>query len=256
MGAALLGGWLDSGVDAGAVVVIDPQPPPESLALMKDAGVAVHATPPPDLAPLVVVLAIKPQMMDAVLPVVRPLVGAETLVLSIAAGTTLARLETGVGPVAIVRSMPNTPAQVGRGITVAIGNAGVTTAGRALVDRLLGAVGEVAWLDDEAAIDAVTAVSGSGPAYVFLLAECLAEAAVEAGLPPDLALRLARRTVDGAGELLYRSQMTPTELRRNVTSPGGTTEAALEVLNAEDGLGSLLKKAVAAAKRRSEDLAG
>ncbi|MCP4382070.1 MAG: pyrroline-5-carboxylate reductase [Hyphomicrobiales bacterium] len=256
MGAALLGGWLDGGIDPESVVVVDPDPPPDSRQLLRKAGVSVHSAPPSGLVAMVVVLAVKPQMMDAVLPVIRDAVGADTTVLSIAAGTPLARLEGGLGSVGIVRSMPNTPAQVGRGITVAIGNERVRPEARELIDRLLGSVGEVAWLDDEGAIDAVTAVSGSGPAYVFLLAECLAEAAVEAGLPRDLALRLARGTVEGAGELLYRSEMTPTELRRNVTSPGGTTAAALTVLMGEDGLEALLKKAVAAAKRRSEELAG
>jgi pyrroline-5-carboxylate reductase len=165
-------------------------------------------------------------------------------------------LEAGLGPTAIVRAMPNTPAQIGRGITAAVANPRVTPAAKALVTALLEAVGEVVWVEDEALIDAVTAVSGSGPAYVFLLAECLAEAGVEAGLPPEIAARLARATVAGAGELLNRSELPHYQLRRNVTSPGGTTAAALEVLMGEDGLGPLMRRAVVAATKRSRELSG
>ncbi len=254
MGAALLKGWLDGGVDPSSVKVIDPNPPPDSTALLADAGIAVHDAAPADITPAVVVVAIKPQMMQTVLPGLRPVMQPDTLVLSIAAGTSIARLAAGLGEAAIVRSMPNTPAQVGRGITAAVPNDRVDEAGRAMADRLLAAVGDVVWLDDEAQLDAVTAVSGSGPAYVFLLAECLAEAAVEAGLPPDLALQLARQTVTGASELLHRSELTPTDLRRNVTSPGGTTAAALSVLMADDGIAPLMIRAVAEATRRSREL--
>ncbi|MCC2112529.1 MAG: pyrroline-5-carboxylate reductase, partial [Hyphomicrobiales bacterium] len=201
--------------------------------------------------------AVKPQMMAAVLPGLRHLASAATVVVSIAAGTTVNTLRAGLGPdVAVVRAMPNTPAQVGRGITAAYAMPEVTLAQRSVVARLLEAVGGIVWLDDEAEIDAVTAVSGSGPAYVFLLAECLAEAGVKAGLPADIAARLARDTVSGAGELLYQSDLDPATLRKNVTSPGGTTAAALEVLMGPDGLAELMQKAVAAAAGRSRELAG
>ena len=256
MGGALAAGWLDGGADPASIIAIDPAPNPDILSRFSDAGVAVHATPPSGLVAGIVVLAVKPQVMRDALPALRSLIGDDTTVLSIAAGTTLADLEAGLGEGIIVRSMPNTPAQVGRGITVCVGNANVGEAERDQVSRLLGAVGRVAWVDDEALIDAVTAVSGSGPAYVFLLAEAMAEAGIAVGLPEDLALDLARATVTGAGELLHRSDLSPSTLRENVTSPGGTTAAALAELMAEDGLSPLMTRAVAAAKKRSEDLSG
>ncbi len=256
MGSALLAGWLDGGLDPQAVVVVEPSPSPDCATLLSKVGITAEARPPAGVIADVVVLAIKPQIMGDTLPALRSLVGPETTVLSIAAGTTLANLEAGIGPTAIVRSIPNTPAQVGRGITAAVANDRVGPQARDLVTMLLEAVGDVAWVEEEAMIDAVTAVSGSGPAYVFLFAECLAAAAVDAGLSPDLADRLARATVEGAGELLHRSELPPAELRRNVTSPGGTTAAALAVLMAEDGLSQLMTRAVAAAKKRSEELSG
>ncbi|HET7716604.1 MAG TPA: pyrroline-5-carboxylate reductase [Bauldia sp.] len=255
MGGAMLSGWLAAGLDPKAVVAIDPAPPPDALALLAKAGIAARAEVPP-LKARVVVIAVKPQLMATVLPGLKPMVGAETVVLSIAAGKTIASFESALGEVAIVRAMPNTPAQVGRGITAAVGNRRATADDRALVSALLEAVGEVAWLDDEALIDTVTAISGSGPAYVFHFVECLAEAAERLGLPPELAARFARATVEGAGELLHRSDLSPAELRKNVTSPGGTTAAALAVLAAEDGLVPLIVKAATAAKRRSEELSG
>jgi pyrroline-5-carboxylate reductase len=256
MGGALLKGWLDHGLDPTAVVAVDPAPPPESRALLSDAGIAAVAEPPPGVIARVIVVAVKPQIIASVLPPLRPLIGRDTLSISIAAGTTLAKLGAGLGDTAIVRAMPNTPAQVGRGITAAIGNRNVDARRRALAEDLLAAVGDIVWIADESQMDAVTAVSGSGPAYVFLLAECLAEAAVEAGLPRDIADRLARTTVTGSAELLHQSDLTPAKLRENVTSPNGTTAAALSVLMAPDGLSSLMKKAVAAAVRRSRELAG
>ena len=254
MGGALLSGWLERGLDPNAALVIDPSPPPDSAAMLSLAGIVPHASVPAGMTARVLVVAVKPQIMSAVLPGLRPLVGTGTVALSIAAGTTLASLEAGLGPVPIVRSIPNTPAQIGRGITGAVANGRVDDAARALVGDLLAAVGAVAWLDREADIDVVTAVSGSGPAYVFLFAECLAEAARSLGLPAELSERLARATVEGAGELLYRSELSPAELRQNVTSPNGTTAAALSVLMAEDGLAGLMKRAVAAARKRSEEL--
>ncbi|WP_201400510.1 pyrroline-5-carboxylate reductase [Kaistia sp. 32K] len=255
MGGALLTGWLASGLDPKAVLVVDPNPPAETLTLLAGHGVRHETSAPENVTARVLLLAVKPQMMGAALPAVRALIGPETVTVSIAAGTTIATLETALGG-AIVRTMPNTPAQVGRGMTGAFANAAVTDADRAIVDALLAAVGEVGWVDSESLIDTVTAVSGSGPAYVFLLVEALAAAGVEAGFSPELAARFARQTIVGAGELLNQSPLPADTLRKNVTSPGGTTAAALEVLMAEDGLAPLMAKAVAAAKRRAEELAG
>ena len=256
MGAALLKGWLDGGLDPKAVVVVDPAPPADSAAVLAAGGIHPRPSAPDDVKAQVIVVAVKPQIIASVLPALRPLVGPGTVTLSIAAGTTLASLAAGIGESAIVRSIPNTPAQVGRGITAAVANGRVSGPGRALVDELLASVGEVVWVDDEDLINAVTAVSGSGPAYVFLLAECLAEAGVAAGLDAESAARLARATITGAGELLYRSDLPPDVLRKNVTSPKGTTEAALKVLMAEHGLSRLMTEAVAAAQKRSRELSG
>jgi pyrroline-5-carboxylate reductase len=256
MGSALMSGWLDHGLDPAAALVFDPSPTAEARALLDGAGIAVSERPHSGRTAAAIVVAVKPQVIAEVLPNLRALLGPGTVALSIAAGPTLANLEAGLGPAAIVRSMPNTPAQVRRGITAAVANPRVDAAQKALVAALLEAVGEVVWVDDEAYIDAVTAVSGSGPAYVFLLAECLAEAGVAAGLPAELADRLARATVAGAGELLRHSDLAHHELRRNVTSPGGTTAAALEILMGEGGLGVLMTRAVAAAKKRSQELSG
>lgn len=256
MGGAMLAGWLDCGLDPKGVTVVDPSPPPEMTALVETAGIARAASAEGLAAPAVLVVAVKPQMMAAVLPTLAPVVGPNTVVVSVAAGTRLSTLRAALGDApAIVRAMPNTPAQVGRGMTVGCAGPEVTEAQRDIVTRLLEAVGDVAWIADENDMDAVTAVSGSGPAYVFLLAECLAAAGEAAGLAPELATRLARATVSGAGELLARSQESSETLRRNVTSPGGTTAAALAVLMAEAGVPDLMKAAVAAAAARSRELA-
>jgi pyrroline-5-carboxylate reductase len=257
MGGALLKGWLAGGLDPKLVVVLDPSPPESMRAMLAASGIACQAKPPAlSSPPAAVVLAVKPQLMDEVAPTVAALVSAKTVVLSVAAGRTVASLARYFPPgTAIVRSMPNTPAAVGRGITVAIANAAVSAPQKALCDSLLAAVGEVAWVEREGLIDAATAVSGSGPAYVFLLAECLAEAGRAVGLPGDLAARLARATVGGSGELLHRSELSPAVLRQNVTSPKGTTAAALEVLMAPEGLQKLLTAAVAAAEARAKALA-
>jgi pyrroline-5-carboxylate reductase len=190
------------------------------------------------------------------LPVYRRWVDPATLFLSIVAGKTLAGLARHLGRAALVRTMPNLPAAIGRGFTVACANALVTPDQRQLCDALLAAVGESAWVDDEALLDAVTAVSGSGPAYVFLLIEAMARAGEREGLPADLALRLARSTVAGAGALAQLSDESPAQLRESVTSPGGTTQAALDLLMAADGLEALMVRAVAAAAARSRVLAG
>jgi pyrroline-5-carboxylate reductase len=207
--------------------------------------------------PDALVLAVKPQSLDSAGPVVDPIVGPETVVVSILAGKTIADLRSRIPKArAFVRAMPNLPASVRRGATGAYAGLEVSEAQRAVANTLLGSVGLVEWLPSEALIDAVTALSGSGPAYVFHLVECLAKAGEAAGLPADLAGRLARATVMGAGQLLERSELPPETLRRNVTSPGGTTEAALEVLMARNGLEPLMIAAVAAAKRRAGELSG
>jgi pyrroline-5-carboxylate reductase len=257
MGYALLSGWLERGLDPTQIVVQDPAPAPRLKERLDQLGIAVHAEirslPKP---PAVLLVAVKPQVMDQAFPPLAKLAGDKTVVLSIAAGRRIAGFEAHLPTgTAVVRAMPNTPASVGRGITVAVGNALVTATQRETCDQLLRAVGEVSWVDDEGYMDAVTAVSGSGPAYVFHLAECLAEAGVRAGLPPDLAAELARCTVAGAGELLRRSDLDAATLRQNVTSPGGTTFAALEVLMGGNGLAKLMTEAVAAAARRSRELA-
>ena len=256
MGSAMLRGWLARGA-AERFMVVEPAGAPAALA--EATGVAWYRTAtdlPAGLAPDAVVFAVKPQLIDAVVPRYRRWVRPQTLFLSIAAGTTIAGLARHLGEAAIVRCMPNTPAAIGRAITVACPNPRVSAAQRGLGDALLAAIGESAWVEDEALMDAVTAVSGSGPAYVFLLIEALAEAGAKVGLPVDLALRLARSTVAGAGELARLSPETPAELRENVTSPGGTTRAALDVLMSENGLVQLLERAVAAATERSRELAG
>jgi len=254
MGGALMAGWIDAGVPGQAITVIDPAPSPEMQQRITDAG-ALHAiSPPQGISPEIVFLAVKPQVMDAVLPSLKGIVSPDTVIVSIAAGKTLASIQAHLGEGAMVRAMPNTPAMIGRGVTGAYANARVSAAQRAQVDALLNVSGPVEWVASEQDIDAVTAVSGSGPAYVFYLVECMAEAGRKAGLPADLAMRLARETVSGAGELLHRSPETPSRLRQNVTSPGGTTAAALSVLMAEDGMQPLFDKAIAAARQRAEEL--
>jgi len=255
MGGALLQGWLALGLSPEKVAVIEPLPSPDLAALSKQG---LRLNPPHDVVGAVaaVVVAVKPQIAPEVLPALAPFVGAGTVVVSIMAGRTLGFLADSLPRAGLVRAMPNTPAAIGRGITVAVANSLVAPEQRALVDVLLSAVGAVEWITDEALMDAVTALSGSGPAYVFLLAESMMRGGTAAGLPPALADRLARVTVAGAGELLHRSPLDPATLRQNVTSPGGTTAAALEVLMAEGGLERLMAAAIAAATKRSRDLAG
>jgi pyrroline-5-carboxylate reductase len=255
MGSAMLDGWLALGLPPRNVAVLEPQPTPELTAL---TARGLRLNPPAgtvgDVA--AVVLAVKPQVAPEVMPALAAYVGGGSVVVSIMAGRTLEFLARALPGSALVRAMPNTPAAIGRGITVAIANARVSDPQRALVDALLSAVGGVEWIEDEALMDAVTALSGSGPAYVFLLAETMAQAGAAAGLPPALAATLARATVAGAGELLHRSPLDPATLRQNVTSPGGTTAAALEVLMASDALEPLMRRAIAAATARSRELAG
>jgi len=255
MGTAMLRGWAAAGA-AARFLVVEPAGMPPGLGSQAEIACYPAAEAlPADLAPDAVVFAVKPQVVDAVLPGYRRWARPGTLFLSIVAGKTLAGLARHLGDAAIIRTMPNTPAAIGRGITVACANPLVSFDQRQFCDRLLAAIGESAWVEDEALIDAVTAVSGSGPAYVFLLIEALARAGEAEGLPSELALRLARSTVAGSGELARISGESPAQLRENVTSPGGTTHAALDVLMATDGLEPLIKRAVAAAAARSRELA-
>ena len=257
MGGAMLRGWLEQGLPAERVVVIDPSPPEEIAELIAHWGVATGLEACAGRDFQAIVLAVKPQAMADILPEIQGFHGVETAVVSIAAGWTIEDFAERFGAeAAIIRVMPNTPAAIGRGMMVACPNDKASEQHKALCDALLAANGETAWIDDESLMDAVTAVSGSGPAYVFLLAETLAEAGKAAGLSGPLADQLARQTVVGAGELLHREPLDPAILRKNVTSPGGTTAAALSVLMADDGLAPLMRKAVAAAKKRGEELGG
>ena len=256
MGGALLSGWLAQGLDPKRVIVQDPSPSPVIAAILAEAGIASVPTVKLAEPPAVLLMAVKPQVMEDVFPGLARQAGPDTVVLSVAAGRTIASFEKHLpARTAVVRSIPNTPSSVGRGITAAVCNAHVTAKQRALCESLLRGVGEAVWVEREEQIDAATAVSGSGPAYVFLLAECLAEAGRKAGLPADVAAKLARWTVAGAGELLHQSDLPPDQLRRNVTSPNGTTHAALQVQMADGGMQPLMDAAIAAATRRSQELA-
>src|SRR5882672_6339231 len=253
IGGAMLTGWLAQGLDAKRVVVIEPHPSPEINALTAQ-GIRLNPAAKDAGEVDTLVVAVKPQSFREAGAALKSYTGASTLVVSIMAGTTIAVLEAVCGG-SVVRAMPNTPAAIGRGITVAVAAKNVSAAQRAIADALLRATGSVEWVDKESLMDAVTAVSGSGPAYVFLLAEELARAGVAAGLPAELATKLARETVAGSGELLHRSELASATLRQNVTSPGGTTAAALEVLMGADGMQQLMIRAVAAATARSKELA-
>lgn len=257
MGGAMLSGWLSGGLDGTQVYLRDPNPPADMAKLVAEKGLKLNFSLDEIAAqkPRVVILAVKPQIMDAVLPELGALVQPGTLFLSIAAGVSLERLSDLLGgEAAIIRTMPNTPASVGKGVTAAIGNARVTDADRALCDDLLSSIGSVVWLSQEGEMDAVTALSGSGPAYVFALAETMAAAGEKLGLEPELAKQLARATVAGAGAMLDQMPDDAAVLRQNVTSPGGTTAAALDVLLGEDGLWQLMRTAMGAARARSREL--
>jgi len=253
MGGALLEGWLRRGLDPRKIAVLEPAPLPHISAL---AGRGVRLNPEPATLrdASVIVIALKPQAAVEALAALAPNVSASALVISIMAGRTLQFLSAALPRShAMVRAMPNTPAAIGRGITVAVPRQ-ISADQRALADRLLAATGAVEWIEDETLMDAVTAVSGSGPAYIFLLAEALAQAGAAAGLPRPLAEKLARETVAGSGELLHQSRQDAATLRENVTSPGGTTAAALGVLMGQNGLRALMTRAVAAATERSREL--
>jgi pyrroline-5-carboxylate reductase len=258
MGGAMLAGWLEQGIPPENVTVIEPNDDTAAALRTQYSVATTTSSKNIDIStkPNVIVFAVKPQIMDAVAPAYARFVDTDVVYLSIAAGKPISYFENILGKNAsIVRAMPNTPAAVRRGITVNCANDQVSTEQIALCEDLLSSIGEVAWVDDESHIDIVTALSGGGPAYVFLLAECLGKAAIKAGLPEHIAKRLARVTVAGSGELLHRSNEDPATLRQNVTSTGGTTAKALEVLMADNGWQPLLDEAIAAATNKSRDLA-
>jgi pyrroline-5-carboxylate reductase len=257
MGGAMARGWLEAGFAPSSLTILEPDPSPGIASLAADRGFALNprsAVPPPDM----LVLAIKPQSLDKAAPEIAPFAAPHTLLVSIIAGKTIANLKARLPEArSVVRAMPNLPAAIGRGVTAAFANASLTADERGWCERLLGAVGAFLWLEDESLIDAVTAISGSGPAYVFALTEALAAAAERLGLEPELSMRLARGTVEGAAELMRRDSATsPATLRRNVTSPGGTTAAALAVLEGPGGLEDLMIRATAAARARAAEMAG
>ncbi len=255
MGGALLRAWLDRGYDPQKINVIEPRPSGEVYELAEAKGFALGA---PSWPPQVLVLAMKPQDLDEAAAGLAPFVSPDTLVVSILAGKSTANVAARLPhAIAIVRAMPNLPAAVGRGMAALTANAAATPGQRAAAEDLFAAAGRVEWLADEHLIDAAAAVSGSGPAYVFYLAEALASAGAALGLPADIAARLARAAVEGAGELLFQCpESTVAELRENVTSRGGTTAAAFEVLMAQDGLTPLIERAAKAAKQRAKALSG
>ncbi len=252
MGLALARGWITGGLPPSQLVLVDPQPSDAAISFAEDNGVRLVSSPAGVLVH-VMVLAVKPQIMQKVMAEVLPSVGRQTLVISIAAGISLKALSYGLATQRVVRAMPNTPAQVGKGISGAVGLS-VSEADRAVADELLRCAGEVIWFDMESRLDAVTAVSGSGPAYVFFLVETMAVAGMRQGLDPSQAMQLARQTVIGAAALMEADQQSVSILRDNVTSPKGTTAAALAVLMGPDGLENLMDRAVLAARLRSEEL--
>jgi pyrroline-5-carboxylate reductase len=253
MGLALARSWLDGGLPSSNLLLVDPHPGDEARALAEDYGLVLNDAAV-GLQPNVLVLAVKPQIIDTVMESLAPVVGPQTLAISIAAGIDIARLSRGLGIGRVVRAMPNTPAQIGKGITGAVAGPDVSAQDRANADALLQAAGPVVWLDAEDQINAVTAVSGSGPAYVFHLVEALAAAARAEGLPDAIADQLARQTVVGSAALLEADTASPAVLRQNVTSPNGTTAAGLSVLMGEPGLTELIGRTVSAARQRSEEL--
>lgn len=253
MGMALASGWLDAGLPPANLVLVDPRPSEDAKAFARDNDLTINEEAV-GLQPNVLVLAVKPQIIDAVMGDLAPVIGAHTLVVSIAAGISLARLAAGTGTDRVVRSMPNTPAQVGKGVTGLVAGQGVDRASRDMAEALLSAAGRVFWFEKEGDLDALTGVSGSGPAYVFYMVEALAAAGVAQGLDEHVAMALARQTIIGAAALMEADTAPASVLRQNVTSPNGTTAAALDVLMAADGLGPLMDRTVSAARRRTEEL--
>lgn len=253
MGLALARGWIAGGLPGSQLVLVDPSPPETTVAFATDAGVRLQ-TRAGGVLTHVLVLAVKPQVMGEVLPELRPTVGPHTLILSIAAGIPIALIGEALGTERIIRAMPNTPAQIGKGISGAVAGPGLKPGDREIAESLLGAAGKLLWFGEEGHLDAVTAVSGSGPAYVFHLVEALAAAGERQGLTGDDAMSLARETIIGAAALMAADPQPVSVLRENVTSPKGTTAAALAVLMGPGGLGALMDRVVAAARQRSEEL--
>lgn len=253
MGLALGEGWLEAGLPASNLVLVDPHPSDAAQALAQDNDLVIHERAM-GLVPNVLVLAVKPQIVSAVMEGLAPVIGPQTLVISIAAGISLRQLSEGLGTGRVVRAMPNTPAQIGKGISGAVAGPEANRADKDAAAALLSAGGQVVWFDAEADLDAVTAVSGSGPAYVFNLVEALAAAGAAQGLPDHVAMQLARQTVIGAAALMEADPAPASVLRQNVTSPNGTTAAALDVLMGKDGLEPLMARAVDAARKRSAEL--
>jgi pyrroline-5-carboxylate reductase len=255
MGGALLKGWIAKGLTP--VIAVEPKPSAALLKIARKARVLIVPTIEDVKAKRVraCVIALKPQILKTEAVRLKAIAASGALMLSIAAGTTIAFLKQSCGARAkVVRAMPNTPGSIGRGITAIYAPKGVAPAQKALAESLLSALGATVWVKQESQIDSVTAVSGSGPAYVFLMVEALADAGEAEGLPRKVAEQLARATITGAGALLDAEMTEPAVLRQNVTSPGGTTQAALNVLMAEDGLAALMRRAVDAANRRAEEL--
>ena len=257
MGGAMLEGWLKAGADPKKIVAIDPKPPQEVQDVLNKHDIR-HNPPITSITDAeVIVVAVKPQVMEDVLPNLVNLKSSKPLILSVAAGKTIATFAKHFGnDASIIRTIPNTPAAIGRGITAMCANPHVSKSQMQLANTLLSSTGEVVTVDDESMIDLVTAVSGSGPAYIFYLTECMANAGEKIGLPPALAMQLARATVSGSGELMRQSGIDAETLRQNVTSPNGTTFAALQILMADDGMKPLFEKAIKAAADRSKELAG
>ena len=251
MGLALARGWLDAGLRPNHLVLVDPNPGPEARQLAQDYGLVLNSDAS-GLLPNVLVLAVKPQIIDKVMESLHPIVGPQTMAISIAAGIDINRLSRGLDMGRVIRTMPNTPAQIGKGITGAVAGADIGARDREAAEALLRAAGPVVWFDDETQLDAVTAVSGSGPAYVFHLVEALAAAGKKLGLPDAIAEQLARQTVIGSAALLEADPASPATLRQNVTSPNGTTAAGLAVLM--EGLTPLIERTTEAARQRSEEL--
>jgi pyrroline-5-carboxylate reductase len=258
MGTAMLQGWLDAGIEPDQVTIFDPSPPPETMAVIKQYSISHNPSVGSVSGVEAILVAIKPQMVDEVLPSMADLATNNPLVVSVVAGKTISAFRQHFGSdVPVIRTIPNTPAAVGRGITAMAASDGVSREQSALATALLASLGEVVSVSDEAMIDACTAISGSGPAYIFYMTECMTAAAMELGLPADIAEQLARATVAGAGELMRATGTPAGVLRENVTSPKGTTHAALQVLMADgDGMKQLMVRATAKAEQRSRELAG
>lgn len=253
MGLAMAKGWVDAGLPPNNLVLVAPRPSEAAQQFADDNGITIHAEAS-GLQPNILVLAVKPKILESVAEGLAPVIGPHTIAVSVAAGIGLERLTRAFGTDKVVRTMPNTPTQVGKGVTGAVSGPDVTPDDRAKVEALMAAGGIVPWFDDEADIDVVTAVSGSGPAYVFHMVEALAAAARAQGMDDAMADRLARQTIVGAAALLEADPASATVLRQNVTSPNGTTAAGLSVLMGDKGLTDLVTRTVEAAKSRAEEM--